>query len=110
MIMDKFDEPLEVLIERDLMRQYGPMMSNDDLRQALGYASKDAFKQAIARKTVPITVFNIEGRRGKFALVKDVAAWIVAQRERALSEAQQPGAAPTDSGASLLPNDNGGVQ
>lgn len=83
MSQPKFDEPLVILIERDLMNHYGPMLSNDDLRQALGYPSKDAFKQSQVRGTVPIPVFDIEGRRGKFALVKDVAVWLVEQRARA---------------------------
>lgn len=83
----KFDEPLVVLLERELMHRYGPMVSNDNLRLALGYSSKEAFRQAISRKTVPIPIFDIEYRRGKFALVKDVAVWLATQRERAANEA-----------------------
>ena len=83
----RFDEPLAVLLERELMHRHGPMLSNDDLRLALGYSSKEAFRQAISRKTVPIPIFDIENRRGKFALVKDVATWLAAQRERAAQEA-----------------------
>lgn len=79
----KSDESLAALLERELAQQHGPMMTGEALRLALGYSSKDAFRQAIARKTVPIPVFGIEKRRGKFALTKDVAAWIAAQRERA---------------------------
>lgn len=81
----KFDEPLVVLIERELMHRYGPLISNDDLRQALGYPSKEAFRQAIARKSVPVPIFDIENRRGKFALVADLAHWLNAQRERAVN-------------------------
>lgn len=77
------DESLVTLLERDLVQLHGPLMTGEVLRLALGYPSKDAFRQAIARKTIPIPVFGIEKRRGKFALTKDVAAWIVAQRERA---------------------------
>lgn len=79
------DEPLATLLEHELTQLHGPMMTNEALRLALGYPSKDAFRQAIARKTVPIPVFAIEKRRGKFALTKDVAAWVAAQRERAIT-------------------------
>jgi hypothetical protein len=85
----QFDEPLALLLERELMRQHGPMMSNDNLRVALGYPSKEAFRQAIARKSVPIPVFDIEKRRGKFALTTDVAAWLAAQRTRATSHPEK---------------------
>jgi hypothetical protein len=78
-----FDEPLAVLLERELMNRYGPIVSNDNLRLVLGYASKEAFRQAVSRKTVPIAVFEIENRKGKFALIRDVALWLAAQRERA---------------------------
>lgn len=75
------DAPLVTLLERDLIQLHGPMMTGEALRLALGYPSKDAFRQALVRKTLPIPVFGIEKRRGKFALTKDVAGWIVAQRE-----------------------------
>lgn len=78
-----FDEPLAVVLERELMNRYGPIVSNDNLRLVLGYASKDAFRQAVSRKTVPIAVFEIEHRKGKFALIRDVALWLATQRERA---------------------------
>lgn len=84
------DEPLATLLERDLTKLHGPMMTAEPLRLALGYPSKDAFRQAIARKTIPIPVFGIAKRRGKFALTKDVAAWVVAQRERAIALSDEP--------------------
>ena len=83
------DEPLAVLLERDLTLLHGPMMTGEPLRLSLGYPSKDAFRQAIARKTVPIPVFGIPKRRGKFALTKDVAAWIAAQRERVTARSDE---------------------
>lgn len=50
------NESLEQLLERGLMLQYGPLIANDDLRQALGYPSKEAFRQALVRKNVPVPV------------------------------------------------------
>lgn len=81
-------EALAELLENELMGRHGPLISNDDLRVALGYVSMDAFRQAFARKTMPIPVFPLPNRRGKFALVKDVAVWLSQQREAAAS---QPG-------------------
>ncbi|WP_208652666.1 hypothetical protein [Herbaspirillum rubrisubalbicans] len=80
------NEPLAVLLDRELTSRYGPIVSNDNLRLVLGYSSMEAFRQAVSRKTIPIPVFEIENRRGKFALVKDVAVWLAAQRERAFSD------------------------
>jgi hypothetical protein len=86
----KSDELLATLLERDLIQLHGPMMTGESLRIALGYPSNDAFRQAISRKTIPIPVFDIEKRRGKFALTKDVAAWVAAQRERATAQSDEP--------------------
>ena len=76
-------------LERDLLEKHGPMIANDDLRIALGYPTMDAFRQALSRKTVPVPVFALEKRRGKFALVKDVAEWLAAQRKNAMSKNTQ---------------------
>lgn len=75
-------------LERDLMARYGPLISNDDLRQALGYVSMEAFRQALSRKTAPVPVFSVANRRGKYALTKDVAAWLAAQRMDAVTNPQ----------------------
>jgi len=85
-VVNSLDDSLAALLERDLTQLHGPMMKGESLRIALGYPSKEAFRQAIARKTTPIPVFSIEKRRGKFALTKDVAVWLSAQRARAVSQ------------------------
>jgi len=69
-------------LEAELMKQYGPMLTGSALVAALGYPSGDAFRQACARGTVPISVFPIERRRGKYALSRDVARWLAEQRLR----------------------------
>jgi len=79
----KFQKSLTAVLEHELTAQHGPMMGGDRLRIALGYPSKEAFRQAFVRKTTPIAIFTIERRRGRFALTRDVAAWLAAQRERA---------------------------
>ena len=45
--------------------------------------------QALTRKTVPIPVFSVENRRGKYALVKDVAIWLANQRNSTLEKNQR---------------------
>ena len=75
------EQNLAAEIEEQLLRLHGPMISGDALRTALGYPSMEAFRQALSRKTVPIQVFSIEARRGKFALVRDLARWLANQRE-----------------------------
>ena len=72
------------VLERDLFERYGPLITDEDLRIALGYKSIDAFRQALTRKTVPVPVFTVENRRGKYALVKDVATWLANQRNAIL--------------------------
>lgn len=73
-------------LERDLHEQHGPLIANKALSAALGYPSMNAFRQALVRRTVPVPVFTPENRRGKFALVKDVAAWLASQRNAAASK------------------------
>lgn len=80
---------LAELLERELMGRYGPLISNEDLRVVLGYVSMDAFRQALVRKTMPIPVFPLPNRRGKYALVKDVAGWLSLQREAAASQMEE---------------------
>lgn len=73
-------------IERNLFDRYGPLMADDNLRIALGYKSMEAFRQAISRGTLGVPVFSIPNRRGKYALVKDVAAWLATLRDGAIQE------------------------
>lgn len=64
-------------IEQQLLARYdSPILSDAQLQKALGYKSISAFRQAVARNTVPVAVFAIANRKGKFALVKDVAQWL----------------------------------
>lgn len=67
-------------LEVTLVRQYGPLLAGESLRQALGYQSLDALRQAMSRKTFPVPVFAVPHRRSKHALTKDVAQWLAQQR------------------------------
>nr|WP_255692352.1 hypothetical protein [Luteimonas sp. XNQY3] len=66
-----------------MLQRYGPVIGQDDLRQALGYASPGGFRQALARGVIPVPVFAIPHRRGKYALTKDVASWLAELRRQA---------------------------
>ena len=69
-------------LEADLLRLYGPLLTGDALRLTLGYPSMGAMRQAIFRGGMPVHIFSIDNRRGKFALSKDVATWLAEQRNK----------------------------
>jgi len=70
-------------LEQDLVDKYGHTLSGDDLQRTLGFPTLSALRQAINRKQIPIPIFTIKHRKGKFALAKDVANWLAYQRESA---------------------------
>ncbi len=74
---------LECTLLQDMLALYGPMVSGNALWKALGYASADAFRHAVFRKTIPVHIFTIPNRRGKFALTQDIATWLALQRNSA---------------------------
>lgn len=77
MASDSNVEQLAQQLEQDLLHLYGsPLITGEDLQRALGYRSIDALRKAIVRKNTPVAVFSIEHRRGKYALIKDIAQWL----------------------------------
>lgn len=68
-------------LEADLIDRHGPLLTGQPLHRALGYRSAAAFRQAVARNTVPVPVFSLENRRGKYALATDVADWLAQKRQ-----------------------------
>jgi len=83
---EKSREKMIETLEKGLIEQFGPLLSGERLSQALGYPSMNAFRQALVRGTVPVPVFTPKHRRGKYALVKDVATWLAEQRDGAVSD------------------------
>lgn len=68
-------------LESQLLHLYGsPVLTGEELKSALGFKSLDALRQAIARKTMPVPLFTMENRRGKYALVKDIAHYLATMR------------------------------
>ena len=86
MIESDFSESIEL----SLLKEYGPILSDERLANCLGYPSIGAFRKAISRKTIPVTIFVIPNRSGKFALTKDVAGWLASQRLNATKEEEKP--------------------
>lgn len=68
-----------------LFGQFGPVLPSRALVKVLGYPSDVAFRQAVSRDTVPVPIFSIPNRRGRFALARDVAIWL-SQRRRSVTK------------------------
>ena len=63
-----------------LIRVFGATLSGEALTHALGYRTQDAFRKAQQHGRLPVATFEIEGRRGRFALAADIAVWLWSQR------------------------------
>jgi hypothetical protein len=75
-------------LEAELLAAHGPMVGGNELSAALGFRTNSAFRQALVRNMVPVPVFSIKHRRGKFALTREVARWIAEQRQSTAVGAQ----------------------
>lgn len=64
------------IMNKQLIMQYGELMDSRSLMHVLGYKSCSTFKLAITNKTLGIKVFDVPGRRGKFALTRHVSSWL----------------------------------
>lgn len=73
---DKLNTLAEQLEQRLMAFYQSPILTGKDLQKAMGYRSLDALRQAISRKKFPIRIFSLPNRRGKYALVKDVASYL----------------------------------
>jgi hypothetical protein len=72
-------EALEKRLLAMLLEDWGHIVGSAGLRQALGYPTQAALRAAITRGVLPVKVFEIEGRKGWYALAHDLAAWLAAQ-------------------------------
>ena len=68
----------KIEFENNLLAQYGPLMGGQDLIRVLGYRSHSAFRRAKKLGVLGVKVFEIPDRRGRFALTRDIAAWLKA--------------------------------
>lgn len=76
---------LEEQLETDLLALYGPLIGGKDLQRVLGYRTAGAFRQAAARNLLPVGVFSIPNRKGRFSLAKDIARWLAESSSEASS-------------------------
>lgn len=75
-VTDMGRSEMEQAIAADLAARHGPLIGGADLWRSLGYPSAEAFRQAARRKRLPVPVFPVPQRRGKFALTFDIARWL----------------------------------
>jgi hypothetical protein len=80
--MGSQDESMRALAN-ELSERYGEVIGGRTLWHALGYKTSSAFKQALARKSLSLPIFFMPGRKGHFALTRDVADWLVQCRSNA---------------------------
>lgn len=69
-------------LEQQLMNEFGPIMGGRELVRALGYRTLPAFRRACRDGVLGLRVFNLPDRKGKFALTRDVADFIVKYAEQ----------------------------
>lgn len=86
MVPQSYDE-----FERRLVLTLGATVGGESLTRALGYPSQDAFRKAHQRGRLPIKTFELVGRRGRFALVVDIAGWLWCQRCNKLTQPKAQG-------------------
>jgi len=67
-----------------LLEAYGPLVSGRELARLAGFKTTDALRMAEQRGRLGFQVFRINGRRGRFARIEDVASWLEAQGLTAL--------------------------
>lgn len=84
---------LEARVLESLIHDWGYVVGSAGLRQVMGFPTQAALRQAIARGAVPVKVFEIEGRKGSFALAHDLAAWLASKGPRELPKRHRDGPA-----------------
>ena len=77
-------------IEADLLKTWGPIVGGMDLVRILGYRTTAALRQARASKRLRVPVFKLEGRKGTYAFVKDLALWLAKERVKMSQTTETP--------------------
>ena len=60
-----------------------PLVAGPELWLALGFRNAAAFRKARSRKALEVRVFKLPGRRGVFALRRDLDDWLTSLGEEA---------------------------
>lgn len=81
---------LAAKLENELMQRYGsPLVTGEKLAEAMGYRSIHSLRKHMSKNQFPVELFTIEGRRGRFALLKDIALWLARQRLERICNKQE---------------------
>ena len=75
-------------IEQVLREQHGEVLGGAALYRTLGFRTSAAMRQAKARGKLPVPVFPIAHRRGRFALTHEVARWLASCRMNSFCQAE----------------------
>jgi hypothetical protein len=96
----KMSVDLEILalkreLERRLTLENGSLMTGQILRRELGFNSRGAFERARVQGRIGVKIFTLFGRRGKFAMTRDVADFLARSRyaDKAIDESVDMGGA-----------------
>jgi len=79
-------------LQLDLLREYGACIGGKNLRKLLGFTSGSAFRRATTAGRLDLNLFYLPGRKGRFALVTDVAEWLTRHATRESTVQQKEGA------------------
>lgn len=63
-------------LKEQMLKEYGPIMSGDELYRSLGFRTWASFGRAVRLGQVEVRLFEIPNRKGKFATTEDVAEWV----------------------------------
>jgi hypothetical protein len=71
---------LKAQLTAEFLDRYGELIGGPELQRSLGFRTAEAFRQARRRGQLSVPTFQLPSRRGHFALARDVAEWLCAQR------------------------------
>ncbi len=77
---------------RRMLDEHSELLSGQALGRCLGYRSSRAFQRAARLGELPVEVFKLPGRRGRFARTIEVARWLAGE----VNAGECIGAQPTE--------------
>jgi len=75
-------------IEQALLEEHGELMTGASLRRLLHMGHERAFRRALTAGRLPVSVFQLPGRKGWFARTRDVAHWLACVGAAAKADGQ----------------------
>lgn len=72
-----------------MLEKYGPLLRGVELYTALGFRTYAAFHRARENGRIGVRTFEVQGRRGVFALTNEVAAWLLKQANESAESSNQ---------------------